>query len=81
TSHAGVSVAVRGTDQRAYVRGVAAERGSGRWTALGGTWLSAPAIANAPGATTTQVFGVGTNGKIFLKTRTAGTWSSWVRVG
>ncbi len=81
TSYAGVSVAVLGTDQRAYVRGVAAERGSGRWTALGGTWLSAPAIANAPGATTTQVFGVGTNGKIFLKTRTAGTWSSWVRVG
>ena len=81
TSYAGVSVAVRGTDQRAYVRGVAAERGSGRWTSLGGTWLSGLAIANAPGVTTTQVFGVGTNGKVFRKTRTAGTWSSWVRVG
>ena len=79
TSTTGVSIAVRGTDGKGYVRSVAKEVGSGRWTSLGGVLASAPAIANAPGSAVTEVFATGTNGAVYRNTRTSGSWSGWVR--
>ncbi len=81
SSTAGVSLAMRGTDGKGYVRGVAAARGSGRWTGLGGVLAAAPAIANAPGTAVTHVFASGTNGVLYRNTRTAGVWTGWVKAG
>ncbi len=79
TSWSGVSVAMRSTDDRGYLRGVASEPGSGRWTPLGGTLAAAPAIANAPGSGVTEVFATGTDGRLYRNTRTSGSWTGWIR--
>jgi hypothetical protein len=75
TSRARMHVAVRWTDNTIRYRSSTAS-GWGKWTSLGGTFTSAPAIAS-PTAGRIDVVARGTDGRLRWRTRTDGSWSSW----
>ena len=81
SSQDGVTVARRRASGRTYVATVGSTS-VGPWTRVSTGLASAPAIVAAPGSSTTQLFGVGADGKLSVRTRT-GTqaWSDWKLLG
>ena len=79
TGYDEVSVAVRGTNDRGYVRTLTGTGSGGTWTSLGGLLESAPGIAAVPGSRTAEVFGTGTDRLLYRNARVAGVWTGWVR--
>jgi len=81
SSNDGVTVARRRASGRTYVA-TASSKGVGPWTRVSKGLASAPAIVAAPGSSTTQLFGVGLDGKLYSRTRTGGqAWSDWKLLG
>ncbi len=79
TGRTRVTLAVRGTDDRTWVRDVG--RNSTKWQPLRGPELAAaPTVAAAPGSRTASLFAVGTDTHVYRVDRDEdGEWGRWVR--
>jgi hypothetical protein len=73
TSSRGVVVAVRGPDERAYVRTL----DDGGWIGLGGVLASAPGVAGAADRVRVSVVVRGTDGRLYRTSGGGGTWDAW----
>ena len=79
TGRTRVTLAVRGTDDRTWVRDVG--RDSTGWRSLAGPELAtAPTVTAAPGSRTVSLFAVGTDTHLYRVDRDEdGEWGRWVR--
>jgi stage II sporulation protein D len=76
-----VTVALRGTDDSLFMIDLTGATGVGPFRGLGGALTASPVTFTMPDSDRLDVLANGTDGALWRRTRTSGSWSAWTRAG